>query len=65
MSVKLTLDKVDLKKVGKGALIAGFGAALTYLLQYATNLDFGTLAPVAAALFSILGNGLQKFLANN
>lgn len=62
MSEKLTVSKEDLVKVGKGALIAGAGAALTYLTSALTSLDFGEYTPLVVAGWGILVNFLRKYI---
>ena len=62
MSEKLKISKVDLIKIGKGALIAGSGAILTYLTSAITTLDFGAYTPMVVAGFGILVNFLRKFI---
>jgi hypothetical protein len=58
------LDIVGLKKVGKGALIAGAGAVLTYLTSAIPGVDFGPYTTLVAAGFSVLTNFLWKLLTN-
>jgi hypothetical protein len=53
-------SKVDWMKVGKGALMAASGAALTYLSSWASGQDFGALAPVIGAVLSVAVNLLHK-----
>lgn len=62
MSKKLKISKTDLVKVGKGALIAGAGAVLTYLTSAITTLDFGEYTPLVVAGFGILVNFLRKLI---
>ena len=62
MSEKLKVSKNDLVKVGKGALIAGAGAILTYLTTAITSLDFGEYTPLVVAGFGILINFLRKLI---
>lgn len=62
MSKKLKISKTDLVKVGKGALIAGAGAVLTYLTSAITTLDFGEYTPLVVAGFGILVNLLRKLI---
>lgn len=64
MSEKLKISKEDLLKVGKGALIAGSGAILTYLTSAITTIDFGSYTPMIVAGFSILVNFLRKYIPN-
>ncbi|GIW81515.1 MAG: hypothetical protein KatS3mg105_3322 [Gemmatales bacterium] len=47
-------------KIGKGALIAGAGAALTYLSQAVSGADFGVWTPVVVALLSVAVNAVRK-----
>lgn len=65
MSTGLTLDTIDWKKILTGALMAGVGAGLTYLLEFVGTINFGDLAPVATALFGILANVLRKWITTN
>ena len=54
------MNKEALVKVGKGALIAGAGAALTYLLEAVPGLDLGQSTPIVVALLSVLVNVIRK-----
>ena len=65
MSNKYTLDKKDLKKIGKGAIIAASGAILTYLLEVIPSVDFGASTAVIVALISILINAGLKYTATS
>lgn len=56
------IDLEGLKKVGKGALIAGSGAALTYIVEAIPGVDFGVYAPIVMAVFSIGINFFRKLL---
>jgi len=62
MSESMKISKADLLKVGKGALIAGSGAILTYLTSAITTLDFGAYTPMVVAGFGILVNFLRKLI---
>lgn len=70
MSEKYSLNKTDMMKVGKGALIATGGALLTYLTAVVGDIDFTlnyqstalNLTPFVAALLSVLINAASKFL---
>jgi hypothetical protein len=64
MTEKYKLNREDLKKVGKGALIAAIGAVVTYLIDLIPSVDFGVWTPVAVAGFSILANFVRKWLSN-
>jgi hypothetical protein len=65
MSERFSISKEDLTKVGKGALIAGAGAVLTYLSSAITGLDFGVYTPIVVSAFGILVNFLRKFIPEN
>jgi len=52
MSEPLKIDVVDLKKLGKGAFIAGLGAGLTYLGAHIGDLSFGDYTPIVVAACS-------------
>lgn len=58
--MKLNLDKTDWGKVAKGALIAGGGAALTYLSSWVSGTDFGVWTPIVVAGLSVLVNYFRK-----
>ncbi len=47
--------------VGKGALIAGAGAALAYLLNAVGTLPLGAYAPLATAVLSVAVNAVHKY----
>ena len=57
-----SIDSVGLKKVGKGALIAGAGAALTYLLEALPGIQFGEYTPIVVGISSIVINFLRKWM---
>ena len=61
-SKQFSLNKEDLLKIGKGALIALSGALLTYLLQVLPNVDFGVYTPMVVSVASILINAGLKFI---
>lgn len=65
-SPSFELDATDLRKIGKGAVIAASGAALPALAQY-----FGTVEPataiggILAGIGGVLVNAARKWLADN
>ncbi len=59
-SGKINLE--GLKKVGKGALIAGGGAVLTYLAEAVPGIDFGAYTAIAVGVFSVAINFFRKLL---
>ena len=63
MSKKYTLNKEDLKSIGKGLLIACGGAALTYLTDAISAIDFGIYTPAVVAFWSVVVNIVRKWLA--
>lgn len=52
----------QLKSIAKGAVIAAVGAALTYVTQAVSGVDFGPYTPAVVAVFSVLANALRKAL---
>jgi hypothetical protein len=60
-----SLNLLELRKVGKGLLIALIGAALTYLSEYMSGADFGMYTPVIVAVWSVVTNFVQKFIVDN
>ena len=70
MSQPYTLNKTDLMKIGRGALVATGGALLTYLAGVAADVNFTVnyqnaavnLTPFVTAILSILINAAWKFL---
>lgn len=64
-SSKFSLNSADLKKIGIGFLVALSGAALTYVSQVITSIDFGGWTPIVVAGFSVLSNIVRKWIADN
>lgn len=56
------MNKEKLISVGKGAAIAIIGMLLTYLTQYVSNTDLGSMTPLVVACFSVLVNALRKYI---
>ena len=52
----------DIKKIGIGALIAGGGAALTYLIEASPGVDLGQYTYIIMPVVMILLNTLRKYL---
>ena len=57
-----SIDFVGMKKVGKGALIAGGAVVLTYLLENMGSIDFGQYTALTVGIASILINFGRKYL---
>jgi hypothetical protein len=49
--------------VGKGALIAGAGVALTYISNHLCDLQLGEHSALVAGLLMVCINGARKYLA--
>jgi len=64
-SIPMTLNSIDVKKVLMGAVVAGLGAALLYILQWLGHLDFGIFGPAVAAVLAVLVNLVRKWLGQN
>ena len=64
-SKRFKLNRVDLKSIGKGALLAGAGGVLSYLtVSVVPALDLEDLAWLAP-LLAIALNFARKFVADN
>ena len=61
-SPKFKFDSLDLQKAVTGAFIAGSGAALTYLIDFFTAINFGPYAVLVAAVLAVATNVVRKFL---
>lgn len=59
---KYSLDKTTWLKIGRGALIAGGGAVLTYISEQIPNINFGDYTTVATAVASIVVNSIWQFI---
>ena len=62
-SKKYSLNKIDLGKIGKGALVAIGGAGLAYAATTYGDVDFGVYTPFVVALLGVLINVARKYLA--
>ena len=65
MAEKFKLDSDEMKKVGKGCLIAGVGAVLVYLAEAIPGIDFGAWTPIAVAVFGVATNFVRKWITYN
>ena len=63
-SPRFDIDKIGLKKCGKGFVIALGGLVLTYLEQALPFVNFGEYTPIAYAVNSAVVNFGRKFLSN-
>lgn len=64
-SKKFEMNKEDLKKICKGALIALAGAAIVFISDYGLNIDFGQWNVIVAAFGSVIINFLRKYIQDN
>ena len=62
MSERLELNKEDMKKVGKGLLIAMGGAGLTYLAEVVGLINFGASTPLVVMGAGVLINFARKLI---
>ncbi len=60
MKVSLALPTNEWASVLKGALVAGAGVALTYIVQNVSASDFGEYGPAVVGILSILVNVIRK-----
>lgn len=65
LSPKWSLNSIDWKKIGIGALVAIVGAVLTYSQQVIMKVDFGTWSPIVMIVNSTIVNLVRKFIADN
>jgi hypothetical protein len=64
-SKKFKLDIADLWGVGKGALLVGGAAALTYVAQNLGQLDLGTYGPLVVPIIAVGLDTAIKWLKDN
>ena len=62
MQKKFSFDSETIKKIKRGALIAGAGALLTFLEETVPGIDFGEWSLLATALNSFLINLIKEFI---
>ena len=62
MSARYQLNKVDLKKIGRGCLIALIGAILTYFTEVIPTIELGQYTPLVVVFWSIITNTVRKFI---
>lgn len=60
-SPSMSLNKENLKKIGKGALIAIAGALLTYGTEVVAQIDFGEYTALVVAGWAIVANTVRKW----
>lgn len=60
-----SFDTVTLKKILRGALIAGGGAFAVAVLQFVSTQDFGAYSAIIGAVCAILINVVREYIAGN
>lgn len=61
--IKNSFDAVTMRKIAKGALIAGTGTAGLYLLGWLSTLNYGTVwTPVIAGAIPFLINAIREYM---
>ena len=60
-----SFDTVTLKKILRGALIAGGGAFAVAVLQFVSSSDFGAYSAIIGAVCAILINVVREYIAGN
>ena len=50
------------KKIGRGALLAGTGAVALYILDAVGKIDVGVFTPLIAAVIPILANAVREYM---
>lgn len=58
--MKFNLPTDEWVSILKGALVAGAGVALTYVVQHVSASDFGAYGPVVVGVLSVVVNFLRK-----
>lgn len=58
-----SFDTVTLKKILRGALIAGGGAFAVAVLQFVSTQDFGAYSAIIGAVCAILINVVKEYIA--
>jgi hypothetical protein len=64
-SKRFSLNSIDWKKIGIGALVAGVGALLTYLTEVIGGIDLGEWTPVVVGIWSVIANIVRKWVADH
>ncbi len=62
MSAPLSLDKKDLTKLFKSAILSAVGGGATIFIQKISDQNWGMYTPMVAALAIFLTNLVRKFL---
>lgn len=59
------LDEIDWLKLGRNGLLVGVSAAVTYLSQHLTGVDFGSWNVIIVPALSGLLDLIRRWLADN
>ena len=60
--IKNAFDTETIRKIIRGAMIAGGGALVVYILTAVSVLDFGTMTPLITALCAIGINAVREWM---
>lgn len=60
MKMKLVAPTNQWGSIMTGAIVAGIGVALTYILQHMAIADLGPWGPMVAGVLSVVANILRK-----
>jgi hypothetical protein len=61
MQFKNSFDTATIIKIVKGAMIAGGGALIVYLLHALSMIDYGTSTPIVTAVLAIIINAVNEY----
>lgn len=65
MKFNIALPTSEWVSVFKGALVAGAGVALTYLVQNIGSMDLGVYGPVVAGVLAVVSNIIRKSVSGS
>lgn len=63
VSKKYQLLPNDLNKILIGAAVAAIGAAVTYITDASTTIDWGVWTPAVVAFWSVVANIIRKWIS--
>lgn len=62
-SKSMSMNTMDWKKIGMGALVAVVWVLLTYVTDLIPTIDFWPYTPIVVAGFSVLANIVRKWMS--
>lgn len=63
LSTRFNLITPDVQKILIGALMAGIGAIVTFIVENINGVDLGQFTPFVVMIVSILANVIRKWIA--